>query len=241
MDIKNFTRYSAGQYVFLYLPLINPFQLHPFSLVSVPERGSTASVIIEVQKGWTSSLKKSIIKGNSFKHVWIDGPYGKVDIPFFERTPFVVLIAGGVGITPALSLLQGIRHTKTPIPSRVHLIWTCRNQALFTEFAQEVGSILKDTDNVSLALQVYHTGESEQNVALEEATAYTSAFYSAFKAERADFKVIFDDIANDAFMYNAHHVGVFVCGSKRLRNGVIRNAIVRKNCVFDVHQEGFTQ
>jgi len=66
--------------------------------------------------------------------VYIEGPYGKCSMPVgrSEEYPVVLLISGGVGITPAQSLYNDLyfkhRAGLSPGLRRVHFIWSVRDK-----------------------------------------------------------------------------------------------------------------
>ena len=98
---------------------------------------------------WTGKLKELIQKNStldntskdaSFKgdiKVALDGPYGNLalDVTKYER---VILIAGGIGITPMFTILKYVYYdclsrisankeqSSQPKPKYIHLLWTVR-------------------------------------------------------------------------------------------------------------------
>lgn len=69
--------------------------------------------------------------------VSIDGPYKSYDIPLLNFD-YVILIAGGIGVTPAASYLADYvyrryrRDPSLPLPRHLHFVWASRSQAAFT-------------------------------------------------------------------------------------------------------------
>jgi predicted ferric reductase len=67
--------------------------------------------------------------------IYIDGPYGSLSIPLHEYTS-VVLIAGGIGITPFASIINDILHRMDTNATRIQyvtLVWTSRHLTYFSE------------------------------------------------------------------------------------------------------------
>ena len=98
-------RYRAGQYVFIrFVDSALPRESHPFSFSSYPlDKGNGFSVMIKEAGDYTDRISK-LKKGDLAK---IEGPYGTFlygkkdyrDIP-------LVLIGGGIGVTPMISILD---------------------------------------------------------------------------------------------------------------------------------------
>ena len=98
--------------------------------------------------------------------IYIDGPYG---IPFsYTGYDRIVLVAGGIGITPCHSIISGMviqaMASESNFPS-VDLVWMVRNPEMFDLF--------KDTwdacnSNDKFSLHFYHTRASEQDVSNQD-------------------------------------------------------------------------
>jgi predicted ferric reductase len=97
-------RYRAGQFLWITVG-DSPFsmQQHPFSIASEPSGGRIELTMKELGD-FTGSVKK-IEPGT---RAWLEGPYG-----VFQHDPEgacgAVFIAGGVGVTPIMSLLRDAR------------------------------------------------------------------------------------------------------------------------------------
>lgn len=103
--------FEPGQTISLTLPRADgsepPTQKHTFSLVSAPYQ--TDLCITTRMRG--SEFKRALDAlhvGASFK---FSGPYGKLTLPAETDRP-LVLIAGGIGITPFMSFAQHATHEK---------------------------------------------------------------------------------------------------------------------------------
>jgi predicted ferric reductase len=77
---------------------------HPISMSSaaVDELGQTIDFTIKDLGDWSGQIVPKLAAGTT---VWVDGPYG-VFSPDREQGPGYVLIGGGVGITPLVSMCQ---------------------------------------------------------------------------------------------------------------------------------------
>lgn len=87
---------------------------------------------------FTGALRK-LIKANQLTQVKVDGPYGGLSIPI-EAYSHLVLVGGGVGVTPMMSLLIdlmdrvdagdiGLKHLE-----KVHFVWASRYTEPFTHW-----------------------------------------------------------------------------------------------------------
>ena len=109
--------YKAGQFGFLRVfgSSVNPEE-HPFSFSSNPEDPDILTVTIKELGDYTRTISQ--IKHGDLAAV--DGPYGAFT-PAHHSHGKWVLIAGGVGITPMLSILRSVNSTD---PNRsVMLLW----------------------------------------------------------------------------------------------------------------------
>jgi len=134
------------------VPWIDRCQWHAFSVFphkSDPNRSCLCILKTGAENSWTRQLHKAVRSPTS-RPFWIQGPYRS---PFAGTLYFdnVVVVATGVGITPALSLLSQNTNTHR----RLNIIWICRDLSLIayllgTVTLQERGFIL-----------IYYTGRED--------------------------------------------------------------------------------
>jgi predicted ferric reductase len=102
-------RYAVGNYVFLNFPQISLTEWHPFTLSSGPHDDNN-ECHIKALGDFTNKVYDMTTKAMTLRtKLWVrvDGPYGKFSLNL-ERYPVVVLIGGGVGITPQIAALKSI-------------------------------------------------------------------------------------------------------------------------------------
>uniref|UniRef100_UPI0033654FA7 ferredoxin reductase family protein n=1 Tax=Intrasporangium sp. TaxID=1925024 RepID=UPI0033654FA7 len=95
-------RFEPGQFAWITVGR-SPFSVtsHPFSFSSSAESHGSVEVAIKAAGDFTSSVA-TVEPGTT---VYVDGPHGVFSIDQYEGAGFC-LIAGGVGIAPALSMLE---------------------------------------------------------------------------------------------------------------------------------------
>lgn len=99
-----------------------PQEQHPFTIASAPSDSSSLQFLIKASGDYTDKL--DVVKvGNKAR---VSGPFG-VFSPFRHEITSLIMIAGGIGITPMLSTLRQLNQQKSDLP--VKLIWTIRTSA----------------------------------------------------------------------------------------------------------------
>lgn len=126
---KNSLQYKAGQFAFFTFPSINKREQHPFTLSSHPnDKNITITVkdLGDFTKRMISELKIGDIVG-------VEGAYGKFSSAYSKEKE-QVWIAGGIGITPFLSLVKDY-YTKN-----VTLYWcvSSEEEAVFKEHFETI-------------------------------------------------------------------------------------------------------
>jgi Predicted ferric reductase len=121
--------YDPGQFLMIAIPKIGFSQFHPFSISSSPHQ-NTITLHTKALGGWTRKLME-LAKTEPKVNILMEGPYGKlaVDINDTDRYKTVVLIAGGIGITPLMSvanyLLQQVKNGREM--TKIRFVWTIRS------------------------------------------------------------------------------------------------------------------
>lgn len=95
-------RFQPGQFAWITLN-ITPFSMreHPFSMASSGEHAERLEFGIKAVGDFTSRIQDY----RPGTKAYLDGPYGVFTIDRYEDAAGFVLIAGGVGITPIISML----------------------------------------------------------------------------------------------------------------------------------------
>jgi len=154
-------QFKMGQYVYINIANISLWEWHPFtvaagedektSYLQIQNEGECVSKTVEGDSMFSCgqfteclySLARKRESGEIGAHeieLHVDGPYGK---PFvYDGYERVVLVAGGIGITPCHSIFSTMlsRSMRTdkeaaPLPA-VDLLWTVRDKAMLSMFVQ---------------------------------------------------------------------------------------------------------
>ena len=146
---KEVFRFQAGQFAWL-TANNTPFSdaEHPFTIASSAENRKTISFTIKELGDFTSTIK-NLAPG---QEVFVDGPFGAFS---YERHPHAqgfMFIAGGIGITPMMSMLRSLadRQDKRPLV----LIYANKNWEGVT-FREEIRNLEE-----ALNLKVIHVLET---------------------------------------------------------------------------------
>jgi len=122
--------FAPGQFQFLRLHGAEvPSEEHPFTIASSPARSGRISLTIKESGNFTAGIAR-VRPGD---HATVHGPFGRFSYTFHPEEDDLVFVAGGVGITPLMSMLRSMRDRREP--RRVLLVYASRLAAdlLFTD------------------------------------------------------------------------------------------------------------
>mmetsp|Transcript_13368 Transcript_13368/g.28394 ORF Transcript_13368/g.28394 Transcript_13368/m.28394 type:complete len:515 (-) Transcript_13368:309-1853(-) len=125
--------YRAGTYVFLCIPELSYYEWHPFSLSSAPHE-EKVSIHIRVLGDWTQKLydlaHPAGLEGREVEML-IEGPYGEPEVDIDgDKYKSVLLISGGIGITPMQSICNSLIHQfqmGRPM-NKIWFVWSCADK-----------------------------------------------------------------------------------------------------------------
>ena len=115
--------YRPGQFLFITFVSENlSKEEHPFTISSSPTTDGYITITVKESGDYTSHIGE--VKAGDVAYV--EAPYGRFSFMNFDVSE-IVFIAGGVGITPILSMLRYLGDKKSSMP--VTLIWGNKTQA----------------------------------------------------------------------------------------------------------------
>ncbi len=176
---------------------INGKKWRAFSVASSPDEGY---MLIGTRTGKEiSSFKNVLINLKQGERVKIQGPFGWFKL--FNNNKPVVLIAGGIGITPIRSLLTVLQNKKI----KTEIIYSSRDYYLFEN---EIDNIVTNNDKINQhkskdRIETLNSIKSAVNLLNNEATYYISGsmgFIKSIKTELKSNGIKNNNIINDPFL-----------------------------------------
>ena len=140
-------RYRAGQYIRLWAPEISR-KTHPFTITPVystpmtsyEDNSNQMRVIFRQTGKFTKQLGHRLLDSDIPPVIQMDGFHGSPNqLDQLWRHDFGLVVAGGIGITPYLSLLRQVRNKRDEASTTrsIHLHWVCRDHALIDYVQRE--------------------------------------------------------------------------------------------------------
>jgi nitric oxide dioxygenase len=166
VDGKPLPTFVPGQYVSVsvYVPQLGYMQARQYSMSDVP---STEYYRISVKQERGQQFPPGVLS-NVLHDIRAPGQIVKVSHPrgiFFlstvRETSPIVLIAGGVGITPLLSMLKFLTSTTSTIKRPIHLIYATRTTAA-RAFFKEITNISRSNAVVRVTFFVGSPGAGDK-------------------------------------------------------------------------------
>jgi predicted ferric reductase len=139
--------HRPGQFIYIYFdsPELSS-EPHPFSISSEPQ-SDYLRISIKDLGDWTGRMKQ-LEKG---EHAYVWGPYGKFSDHYFEHADKeAVLIGGGIGITPFLSIVKD-KIFQSGERNEVYLFYSYEKKGE-DYYREEVEQVDADTDHFSSIL-----------------------------------------------------------------------------------------
>ncbi|KAK7389121.1 hypothetical protein VNO78_23953 [Psophocarpus tetragonolobus] len=171
-------KYNPTSVIFLKIPTISHLQWHSFSIISSSRADDhILSVIIKCEGWWTNSLydlihaelDKTADKRKGIP-IAIEGPYGPASLDFL-RYDTLLLVAGGSGITPFLSILTEADSTtsKSRFPSRIQLVHVIKKAQDFC-MLHSISHLLlnQSTQKFHLNMKLFVTQETQARLGVTE-------------------------------------------------------------------------
>jgi ferredoxin-NADP reductase len=142
--------FRAGQAVEVILP--GPEGGHAFSLVNAPFEGELV-VATRMRDSAYKNAFRALPDGSAVK---VDGPFGSLTL-HKNSARAAVFIAGGIGITPFMSILR--QSARDGMPHRIVLVYSNRRPQ-DSAFLGELQAIARDNANFTLVTTMTEAGGS---------------------------------------------------------------------------------
>lgn len=202
--------YSPGQFVMIALPKIGFAAFHPFTVSSSPHQ-DIVTIHAKVLGKWTRKLQK-LAENETEVSFMMEGAYGSlnIDVNDRERYKMVLLLSGGIGMTPMYSigndLLHQMMNEGRDIRS-LRFVWSVKSLDILTAMkdhgTRNPGPTVLDTEkNDVLKLDIYLTGKPTD----------IEAHNGNITQGRPDLNKIFSEMKDAAVQQGETAVAVLVCG-----------------------------
>lgn len=164
-------KYNPTSTLFLNVPSISKLQWHPFTITSnCSMEPDKLSVVIKTGGSWSQKLYQQLSSPLDNLLISVEGPYGPISTHFLSRE-YLVMISGGSGITPFISIIREIilrsSQPKCKIP-KILLICVFKNSAdlavldLLLPMSPTPADI--HISHIELQIKAYITKEKDQTV-----------------------------------------------------------------------------
>jgi ferric-chelate reductase len=244
---------NPGSYFLVRLPAISATQWHPFSSIVTPDGKSLGFCVKAMGSG--SFTRKLLEKAGTQYDLQANlcGPFGKMSLNV-ERYDAVVLVAGGVGITPMMSLINQTRLfptassdlDKAPKAADWYVLWAVREPEdilMMDEFlpthAQLDYAARASVQDPNMAILgnntpapvninwMFHVSNARSDGAVTRANGETLAYRGG--------QPILDELINTS-RFNGRKVTVVACGPPTM---TVEAQALARSCSFDFHKEVF--
>jgi len=146
-------------YVKLRIPSISPHQWHPFTVAYYDPERTEVTLFIRVLGFWTGQLQQTAMANNGKMLADVRGPYPSTT-SLAQDADELLLIAGGIGITPFMGLLEDFA-SDDQRQRRIRLIWVFREAACHTWLIPLLEQ-LRRSRHLDLQCRFYLDGEERQ-------------------------------------------------------------------------------
>ena len=147
-------RYVPGQFVIVSFQSkhISP-EPHPFTLSSTPTRPENLQLTVRTNGDWTRHVARIAVG----ERVYVQGPFGRFSHVFTDPAREIIMIAGGIGITPMLSMMRFMADRQDQ--RVITLIWSNRSREhmVYPDELNELGEKL-----TGFRSELIFTGNSDE-------------------------------------------------------------------------------
>ncbi|XP_058768453.1 ferric reduction oxidase 2-like [Vicia villosa] len=160
--------YNPTSVMFINVPSISKLQWHPFTITSNSNlEQDKLSVVIKSEGTWTQKLYQLLSNPSPIDRLQIsvEGPYGPPSTNYL-RHDTIVMISGGSGITPFISIIRDLIYLSTTFKCKtpnILLICSFNNTSSLSmlELILPISSTPQDISNMKLQIEAYITRDQE--------------------------------------------------------------------------------
>ncbi|ESW11797.1 hypothetical protein PHAVU_008G060100 [Phaseolus vulgaris] len=161
--------YSPTSIMFINIPSISKLQWHPFTITSNSNlEPKVLSVVIKGEGTWSQKLYQMLATPSAavdHLSVSVEGPYGPASTNYL-RYDTLVMVSGGSGITPFISIIRELMYLNTAFRRRtpkVILICAFKNSSYLSmlDLILPNSGTPFDISNMKLQIEVYITRKEE--------------------------------------------------------------------------------
>ncbi|KAL7107066.1 hypothetical protein ACP275_06G030800 [Erythranthe tilingii] len=159
--------YNPTSTLFVHVPSVCKLQWHPFTIISSSNlETDKLSVVIKSQGNWTEKLYRQLSTSPDHLQVSTEGPYEPASFHFLSRES-LVMISGGSGITPFISIIREIISMSTESGRKVPkilLVAAFKTTADLTmlDLLLPLSGIPTDISKLQIQIEAYVTQEHER-------------------------------------------------------------------------------
>nr|KYP77110.1 hypothetical protein KK1_021381 [Cajanus cajan] len=160
--------YNSTSVMFINVPSISKLQWHPFTITSNSNlERDKLSVVIKSEGSWTRKLYQLISTSSTIDHlvVSVEGPYGPA-LTNYLRHESLVMVSGGSGITPFISIIRELVYMKTTFKCKtpkVVLICAFKNSSSLSmlDLILPISGNPSGISDMELQIEAYITRDKE--------------------------------------------------------------------------------
>ncbi|KAL2336003.1 hypothetical protein Fmac_010449 [Flemingia macrophylla] len=202
--------YNPTSVMFINVPSISKLQWHPFTITSNSNlEQEKLSVVIKNEGTWTRKLHHLLSTPSTIDRlsVSVEGPYGPVSNNYL-RHDTLVMVSGGSGITPFISVVRELIYLKTTFKCetpKLVLICAFRNSSSLS-MLDLILSISGNPFNISdleLQIEAYITRDEELK---EDVPVHPKTIWFKPNPSDAPIHAILASVASATFVWNKKHI-----------------------------------
>jgi len=205
IKFRGLRTFMPGQIAWIQIPSVSQLNWHPFTIASAPGE-EVGTIAMRGLGGYTKRVQllepahsmsdkapntaddssNGMVSSMSNLKIRLDGPY-KFGHLQWDRYPVIVLVAGGIGVTPAISIASYIvnraRSSADAAQSwHIHMLWTVKSTQHSVWFEEELSNLAAlaadPATPVTFDLEIHATRHEGGNHGQEEYAMETSRKYN---------------------------------------------------------------